>query len=74
MDEEKYIFRMVQKAAIKKGFECQLNRRGFSLIEVLSPCPVNWGCTPVQALDFIREKMLAIFPIGVVKDNFSKNK
>ena len=57
------------KAAIKKGFECQLNRQGFSLIEVLSPCPVNWGCTPVQALDFIREKMLAVFPPGIIKNN-----
>ena len=57
------------KAAIKKGFECQLARRGFSLIEVLSPCPVNWGCTPVQALNFIREKMLAVFPPGIIKNN-----
>ena len=62
------------KAAIRKGFECQLNRQGFSLIEVLSPCPVNWGCTPVQALDFIRDKMLAVFPTGVIKDVISERK
>jgi len=60
------------KNAIKKGFECQLAKRGFSLIEVLSPCPVNWGCLPLEAFDFIREKMLPVFPTGVIKDIFAQ--
>ncbi|MFH0795455.1 MAG: thiamine pyrophosphate-dependent enzyme [Candidatus Omnitrophota bacterium] len=61
------------KRAIRKGFECQLAEKGFSLIEVLSPCPVNWGLEPIEALNFIKEKMVSTFPPGVIKDNFTKN-
>lgn len=59
------------KRAIRKGFECQLAEKGFSLIEVLSPCPVNWGLEPIEALNFIKEKMAFTFPPGVIKDNFT---
>ena len=61
------------KRAIRKGFECQLAKKGFSLIEVLSPCPVNWGLEPIEALNFIKEKMVSTFPPGVIKDNFTAN-
>lgn len=56
------------KKAIKRAFECQINGEGFALVEVLSTCPTNWGMTPVKALEFVKEKMLPIFPLGVYKE------
>ena len=54
--------------AIKKAFENQINNKGFSLIEVVSSCPTNWGMTPVDALKWVDEKMIPYYPLGVYKD------
>ena len=54
--------------AIKKAFENQINGKGFSLIEVISACPTNWGLTPQKALEWIDEKMIPYYPLGVYKD------
>lgn len=54
--------------AIKKAFENQLNHKGFSLIEVLSTCPTNWGMTPQKAMEWVDEKMIPYYPLGVYKD------
>ena len=56
------------KKAIKKAFENQINGKGFSLVEVLSSCPTNWGMTPQKALQWIDEKMIPYYPLGVYKD------
>ena len=56
------------KRAIKKAFTYQMEGKGFSMIEVLSTCPVNWGMKPRQALDWSRDNMLPVFPLGVYKD------
>ena len=56
------------KAAIKKAFKNQINGVGFSLIEVVSTCPTNWGLTPEAALQFVEEKMIPYYPLGVYKD------
>ena len=56
------------KQAIKKAFRNQLEKKGFSLVEILSPCPINWGLSPQEALKWIKEKMTSTFPLGVVKD------
>ena len=56
------------KAAIKKAFENQINGVGFSLVEVVSTCPTNWGLTPEGALQFVEEKMIPYYPLGVYKD------
>ncbi|MEG0229359.1 MAG: thiamine pyrophosphate-dependent enzyme [Oscillospiraceae bacterium] len=60
----------IQKAkkAIKKAFETQKNKKGFSIVEVVSSCPTNWGLDPAAALDWIRENMLPYYPLGVYKD------
>ncbi len=60
----------VRKAAkaIRKGFEYQQEGLGFSIIEVISTCPTNWGMTPKAALEWAREHMLAYYPLGVYKD------
>ncbi len=54
--------------AIKKAFQNQLDNKGFSLIEVISSCPTNWGMTPAKALEWVEEKMIPYYPLGVYKD------
>ncbi len=56
------------KKAIKKAFQCQLDGKGYSIVEVLSSCPTNWGLSPVKALDWLRENMMPYYPLGVYKD------
>ena len=56
------------KKAIKKAFTYQMENKGFTLIEVVSTCPVNWRMKPKEALDWSKEHMLPIFPLGVYKD------
>ena len=56
------------KKAIKKAFENQIAGKGFSLVEVVSSCPTNWGMTPKKALEWIDEKMIPYYPLGVCKD------
>ena len=56
------------KAAIKKAFQNQVEGKGFSLIEVLSTCPTNWGKTPTDAITWLEENMLPYYPLGVYKD------
>lgn len=58
----------IAKKAIEKGFENQINKRGYSIIEILSTCPTNWGLTPVEALNWLRENMIPYYPLGVYKD------
>lgn len=60
------------KAAIKKAFENQINNKGFSLIEVISTCPTNWGMTPNDALKWAEENMIPYYPLGVYKDRSGK--
>ncbi len=56
------------KAAIKKAFQNQIEGKGFSLVEVLSTCPTNWGMTPQGALDRLENEMIPYYPLGVFKD------
>ena len=56
------------KKAIKKAFQNQIDKKGFSIVEVLSTCPTNWGLTPVEALDMQRNVMMPYYPLGVYKD------
>lgn len=57
------------KKALKKSFELQLRGKGMSFIEILSPCPTGWSMSPLNALSFIDERMLEIYPLGVIKDS-----
>ena len=56
------------KAAIKKSFELQMAGSGFTLVEVLSTCPTNWGKTPQESLQWLQSDMLPVYPLGVYKD------
>ncbi len=55
------------KRAIKQAFQNQMNNVGFSLVEILSPCPTYWGLSPKEALDWIRDCMMKEFPLGRIK-------
>jgi 2-oxoglutarate ferredoxin oxidoreductase subunit beta len=54
--------------AIKKAFQNQIDKRGFSIVEVLSTCPTNWGLSPVESLKWLEENMIPYYPLGVYKD------
>ena len=60
------------KAAIKKALTAQIGKKGFSIVEVLSGCPTNWGMTPQEALQWIDDKMIPYYPLGVYKDETEK--
>jgi len=55
------------KKAIKQAFQNQIDGVGFSLVEVLSPCPTYWGLSPKQSLEWIRDVMTKEFPLGRIK-------
>ena len=60
------------KKAIKKAFQNQVEGKGFSLVEVLSTCPTNWGLTPDKAIAWLEENMMPYYPLGVYKDKYAE--
>ena len=56
------------KKAIRKAFENQRDQKGFSIVEVLSTCPTNWGMTPLEAMERLRKECIPYYPLGVFKD------
>ena len=60
------------KKAIEKAFRNQVEGKGFSLIEVISTCPTNWGKTPQAALEWAEQNMIPYYPLGVYKDKYSE--
>ena len=56
------------KKAIKKAFQIQMEGKGFTLVEVLSTCPTNWGKTPIEALKWLQENMIPYYPLGNFKN------
>ncbi|MBQ6236097.1 MAG: 2-oxoglutarate oxidoreductase [Clostridia bacterium] len=56
------------KAAIKKAFQAQIDRKGFSMVEILSPCPTNWGKAPVEAMEWLKDNMIPYYPLGTFKE------
>lgn len=56
------------KKAIKKAFLNQIEGKGFSLVEVLSPCPTYWGLSPKVSLEWIEKNVVVQYPLGVIKE------
>lgn len=56
------------KRAIKKAFQLQLDGKGFSIVEILSPCPTYWGLSPVESMKHIEKDVVKTYPLGVIKD------
>jgi 2-oxoglutarate ferredoxin oxidoreductase subunit beta len=59
---------LAAKKAVQKAFKNQIDGLGFSFVEALSMCPTDWGMTPVQAIDWVRNHMMPYYPLGVYKD------
>ncbi|MEI6157120.1 MAG: 2-oxoglutarate oxidoreductase, partial [Atribacterota bacterium] len=61
--------RLIKKAkeAIRKAFLTQIEEQGFSLVEILSPCPTNWGLPPLEAVKWLEEHLMATYRIGEIK-------
>ncbi|MFX0559292.1 thiamine pyrophosphate-dependent enzyme [Tepidibacillus infernus] len=56
------------KKAIRKAFEIQKKGLGFSMVEVLSTCPTNWGLDPEESLNWVKEQMVPVYPLGIYKN------
>ena len=56
------------KKAIRKAFQTQLDGQGFSMVEVLSTCPTNWGLTPLEAVEWLDKNMVPTYPLGTFKE------
>jgi 2-oxoglutarate ferredoxin oxidoreductase subunit beta len=55
------------KKAIEKAFKVQKARLGFSLVELLSTCPTNWGLSPIESIKWLEDNMMPRYPLGVFK-------
>lgn len=55
------------KKAVRKAFETQIQQKGFSLVEFLSPCPTDWKLTPMEAVNWLEEQMIPYYPLGEFK-------
>jgi len=55
------------RRALKTAFQVQMAGLGFSLVEVVSNCPTNWGMTPKESLKFVEERMVDYYPLGDYK-------
>lgn len=62
------------KRAIKKAFTLQVENKCFSMVEVLSTCPTNWGMTPNESMQWVNDNLLAYFPLGLFKDYAASEK
>jgi 2-oxoglutarate ferredoxin oxidoreductase subunit beta len=60
------------KKAVEKSFRYQMEEKGFSLVEILSPCPVDWELSPGDALLWIQKEMTSVYPLGIFKDRFAE--
>lgn len=57
------------KSAIKRAFVNQIEEKGFSMIEVLSPCPTYWKLSPQESMEWLAKNMVSYYPLGIIKDN-----
>jgi 2-oxoglutarate ferredoxin oxidoreductase subunit beta len=52
------------KKSIKKALQMQMQKKGFTMVEILSTCPTNWGLSPLEALTWLEENMIPYYPLG----------
>ncbi len=64
--------RMKARKAVRKAIKNQIEGRGFSLVEVLSPCPTGWNLTPQDACEWVEKNLAPFYPLGVLKDESAK--
>jgi 2-oxoglutarate ferredoxin oxidoreductase subunit beta len=60
------------KALIEKAFRYQIEGKGFSFVEILSPCPTDWWMTPENSIEWMKSRMMSVYKLGVLKDRFGE--
>jgi 2-oxoglutarate ferredoxin oxidoreductase subunit beta len=60
------------KQYIKLALEAQMRGVGFTMVEILSQCPTNWGMEPVQSVEWLEQNMMPVFPLGEIKNTLDK--
>ncbi|HUO75983.1 MAG TPA: thiamine pyrophosphate-dependent enzyme [Thermodesulfovibrionales bacterium] len=60
------------KTLIEKAFRYQREGKGFTLLEILSPCPTDWGLSPQESVKWIQSDMIPVYPLGVLKDRYAE--
>ncbi len=60
------------RSLIEKAFRYQMDNKGFSLVEILSPCPTDWGLSPEDSAKWIRSDMMSVYPLGTLKDKYAE--
>lgn len=60
------------KKAIEKAFRYQIDGKGFSMVEILSPCPTDWGLSPEDSIKWVRSEMMSVYRLGTLKDKFQE--
>jgi 2-oxoglutarate/2-oxoacid ferredoxin oxidoreductase subunit beta len=63
---------LAAEKAIEKSFRYQIEGKGFSLVEILSPCPVDWKLSPKDSISWIEAELTTVFPLGTFKDKFGE--
>ena len=61
---------MAAGRAIRKAFKCQIEDRGYSLVEILTTCPTNWRMSPIEANSHVMNKVIRAFPLGDLTDRY----
>jgi 2-oxoglutarate ferredoxin oxidoreductase subunit beta len=59
------------KGYIKKAFLAQMAGEGFTMVEILSPCPTNWGMDPVPSVEWLEQNMIPFYPLGEIKNELT---
>jgi 2-oxoglutarate ferredoxin oxidoreductase subunit beta len=62
------------KSYIKKAFQAQMAGVGFTMVEILSPCPTNWSQDPVESVDWLENSMIPVYPLGEIKNQLVEGK
>lgn len=62
------------KQYIKRALEAQMSGKGFTMVEVLSQCPTNWGMDPVKSVEWLEQNMVPVFPLGEIKNTLEGGK
>jgi 2-oxoglutarate ferredoxin oxidoreductase subunit beta len=60
------------RKAIEKAFRYQMEGKGFSFVEILSPCPTDWGLSPKAAAEWVRAALVQVYPLGLIKDKYAE--
>lgn len=69
VDSPKHLLKT--KAFIEKAFRYQTEGKGFSFVEILSPCPTDWGMSPEDSLNWIGSHLIPVYPLGILKDHYA---